>query len=178
MEFKTLNEVRQSVRTFSGEKVSQEILREILLEAQQAPSWKNSQTTRYYCVSSEEKVAEFRSSCLPEFNQNSTEKAAAFIVSTFVKNRSGFNREGVADNEVGNGWGAYDLGLHDMTLCLAAKDKGLDTLIMGLRDNEKIREMLGVSDDEEVMAVIAIGYGENPTKKPGRKELDSVAKFF
>ena len=178
MEFLDVIKSRQSVRSFNGMPVSEEALREMVAAAMEAPSWKNSQTSRYYVVSSEAKLAEIRANILPDFNVNSTKGAGAYIISTYVKNRSGFTREGVAEDEVGNGWGAYDLGLHDMLLIARAKELGLDTLIMGLRDTEAIRASFGVSDDEQIMSVIAVGYAENPTSKPPRKDLDSIAKFF
>ena len=82
------------------------------------------------------------------------------------------------DNEVGNGWGAYDLGLHDAYLILAAKDAGYDTLIMGLRDAEKIRTILSIPEEEEILSVIAIGKrGEEPALRP-RKPLEEIVKIY
>ena len=79
---------------------------------------------------------------------------------------------------MGNGWGAYDLGLHDAYLVLAAADMGYDTLIMGIRDSDALREILSIPDTEEVMAVIAIGKAaQEPTARP-RKALEEVTKFF
>ena len=102
---------------------------------------------------------------------------AALIVSTYVRNIAGFTK-GEADNEVGNGWGAYDLGLHDAYLLLAAKDAGYDTLIMGLRDAEKIRAILNIAEDEEILSVISIGKrAEEPALRP-RKSLEEVVKFY
>ena len=99
------------------------------------------------------------------------------IVSTFVRDIAGFTRE-TPDNEVGNGWGAYDLGLHDAYLLLAAKNAGYDTLIMGLRDGQKIREILEIPENEEVLSVIAVGKrAEEPALRP-RKELNEIVKFY
>lgn len=51
MEFQKVVETRRSVRAFNPlEKVSGKQMREILEAAILAPSWKNSQTARYYCV--------------------------------------------------------------------------------------------------------------------------------
>ncbi len=44
-------------------------------------------------------------------------------MTTYVKNVVGFGADGPV-NEIGNGWGAYDLGLHDAYLILTAKDHG------------------------------------------------------
>ena len=45
---------------------------------------------------------------------------AAIQAPTFVKDRSGFEKSGEPSNELGNGWGCYDLGLQTMNLLLAA----------------------------------------------------------
>ena len=81
-------------------------------------------------------------------------------------------------NEIGNGWAAYDLGLHDSYLVLAAKDAGYDTLIMGIRDSDALRQILDIPDTEEVMAVIAIGKAAQEATARPRKALEEVTKFF
>lgn len=179
MEFQTLAESRRSVREFvEGAQVSTADLETMVKTAQEAPSWKNSQTARYYVVNSSAKVESVAKNCLPEFNQNSTKNAGAYVVTCFEKNRAGFDREGNPDNEIGNEWGAYDLGLSNMLLCLKAKELGYDTLIMGLRDNVALRAELDIPESQEVVAVIAVGKGAVSPNRPPRKELDHVAKFF
>ena len=79
---------------------------------------------------------------------------------------------------MGNGWGAYDLGLHDAFLILAASDLGYDTLIMGIRDGSAIREKLGIPGNEQIMSVIAIGKRAKDASPRPRKELEEVTKFF
>jgi nitroreductase len=178
MEFTQVIEARQSVRSFNGKQVAEDILRQMIGAAQEAPSWKNSQTSRYYCVVTPEQVAKFRETVLPSFNQNSTQGASAYVISTFKKGISGFT-QGEADNEVGDGWGAYDLGLHDMLLCAKATELGVDTLIMGLREADVVAEICGIPEDEQVMSIIAVGYrSEAVSKKPRRKDIDEIAKFM
>ena len=87
-------------------------------------------------------------------------------------------REGNPDNECGNGWGYYDLGLHNENFVLKAKELGLDTLIMGIRDGEAIRKQLSIPDTETVVAVIAVGYGKTTPEKPKRKSPEDIVKFF
>ena len=59
MEFTKLLEERRSIRAFAPEKhVTAEQIQEIVQAAIQAPSWKNSQTTRYYALVTPEKVEE------------------------------------------------------------------------------------------------------------------------
>ena len=174
MEFTTLIAERRSVRKFSSAPNHEELV-EILNAARMAPSWKNSQTTRWYVVENQEKLEQIRLA-LHAVNQKKVTNAT-LIVSTYVRDIAGFTK-GEADNEVGNGWGAYDLGLHDAYLILAAKNAGYDTLIMGLRDADKIRSALSIPEDEEIFSVIAIGKrAEEPALRP-RKPLEDVVKFF
>ena len=57
MEFQKLIEERRTIRKYSPEsKITKEDLLAVIRAAQEAPSWKNSQTGRYYCVMSEEMV--------------------------------------------------------------------------------------------------------------------------
>lgn len=178
MEFTALMESRRSIRAYkAGETIERAQLEEMVKAAQNAPSWKNSQTGRYYIADSKEKI-EAVINCLPEFNQKNCVNAVAMIVTTFVKTRAGFTREGVAENELGEGWGAYDLGLQNAYLLLEAKELGYDTLIMGLRDAEALRKELGIPEDQEVVSVISVGVREADAMKPKRKEVEQIAKFF
>lgn len=142
MEFQTVLENRRSVRSYDdSKKVTKEQINEIVEAAIQAPSWKNSQTARYYCILDADKSRDFAQKCLLHGNDKKVD-GAALVVTTFVSNRAGFDREGNPDNECGNGWGYYDLGLHNENFILKAKELGLDTLIMGLRDSDKIVKSL------------------------------------
>ena len=149
----------------------------VIAAAIEAPSWKNSQTARYYCVMSEDMCKKVREECLPGFNCERSENAV-LIVTAFVHNRAGFDREGNPDNEVGNGWGYYDLGLHDENFILRARELGLDTLIMGIRDEKAIREALAIPENELLGAVIAVGYRAINPDKPKRKTVDDILKLF
>lgn len=176
MEFTELINARRSVRSYQeGVTVPEEDIREIIAAAQLAPSWKNSQTARYYVANTPESIAKL-SATLPAFNQSSSE-GAALIVTTFVKDTSGFTA-GSADNELSNKWGAYDLGLANGYFVLAAKDHGYDTLIMGLRDAAAIRQEFGIPKTEQITSVIALGKGKAEGNLKPRKSVDEVVKFL
>lgn len=177
MELQKVLEARRSVRKYdAAKKVSKEQVEELVSAAILAPSWKNSQTARYHVVLSDETTKKMLSDCLPEFNAKNAE-GAALVVTTFVANRAGFNREGQPDNEAGNGWGFYDLGLHNENFVLKAKEMGLDTLIMGIRDEAKIRETLQIPEAETIVSVIALGYGEQNPDMPKRKSPEDIITF-
>ena len=179
MELAEVLETRRSIRAYQPDKkVTREQVEEMIKAAILAPSWKNSQTARYFVVMSDDKMKEIRESCLPEYNQNNCKDASAIIITTFVKNRAGFNREGQPDNELGNEWGAYDLGLQNENLLLKATEMGIGSLVMGLRDAKTLSEKLDIPDDQEVVSVISLGYPNIEPDMPKRKSVEDIAIFF
>ena len=59
---------------------------------------------------------------------------------------------------------------------LAAANAGYDTLIMGIRDADVIREKLRIPENEEIMSVIAVGKSDQPYFKNPRKPVAEVLK--
>lgn len=175
--FSDVVKTRRSVRNYDATKtISQEEVRTLLTEVQEAPSWANQQPSRYYVAMTPEKVDAVRE-LIGEGNKNNTAGASVFIVSTFEKGKSGFFR-GTPANEIGDGWGAYDCGLSNAYLVLQARAMGFDTLIMGMRDSDGLRQLFGISETETVMAVISLGYRADEPNRPGRKDFNEVVKFF
>ena len=132
-------EQRRSIRKFKPGSITKDQIEELVHASQMAPSWKNSQTSRYYVATSEEGMNKIRAG-LPERNADHTINAVAMFVLTFKKDQSGFMRNGSPDNEVGNGWGFYDNGLASENLLLKAYDMGYGTIVMGIRDEHILRE--------------------------------------
>ena len=175
MEFTELMKERRSVRAYEDKPVDRALVEEIVRAAQLAPSWKNSQTGRYYVALSPDAQTKIRA-CLPAYNQKSSANAA-LIVTAYEKGISGFNA-GEQVNELGDQWGAYDLGLQNMLLTLKARELGLDTLIMGIRDGEAIRAAARIPDSEAVFAVIALGYrAQDPAARP-RKATEEIVTYI
>ena len=176
MEFEKLIEERRSIRKYTKSDISKSDIEKILLAAQQAPSWKNSQTGRYYIALSKEKTDAVRAA-LPEFNQNNSANAAALVVTAFEKGNAGFMPDGSQVNELGDQWGAYDLGLQNAYFVLKARELGFDTLIMGIRDEKALSAVFDIPDSQQIAAVLALGKRENDPAAPKRKELDEIAVF-
>ena len=76
--------------------------------AQAAPSWKNSQTARFY-VSLSDEMREKTRDALASFNKERTENVGAFIVTTVVHGISGYMANGAT--HLGNGFECFDNGL-------------------------------------------------------------------
>ena len=60
MELQNVLESRRSIRKYLNKSVKQEDVRKIIEAAILAPSWKNSQVTRYYVVQSENKLNQLK----------------------------------------------------------------------------------------------------------------------
>ena len=103
--------------------------------------------------------------------------APVLIVSTYERGKSGFF-QGNPANEVGDGWGAYDNGLSNCYLVLQARAMGFDTLIMGMREADKLRQLFAIPDNEAVMAVIALGYRAAEPFQPVHRPIDDIVKFY
>lgn len=167
---------RRSVRSYDGTKsISREEVTTLLTAVQEAPSWANMEPTKYYVAMGGEK----REALLEMIggNKDRVINAPVLIVSTFESSRSGFFR-GQPANEAGELWGAYDNGLSNAYLILKAREMGFDTLIMGMRDADAIRDLFEIPESEIILAVISLGYRAEEPNRPERRPLDDVVKFY
>lgn len=167
---------RRSVRSYDASKtISEAEVRELLVATQEAPSWANQQPSKYYVAMTPEKI-EAVSNQVGERNKQNIAGAPVLIVCTYEKGKSGFF-QGQQTNEIGDGWGAYDNGLSNAYFILAARAKGYDTLIMGMRDSDELRKLFNIPAGEEVMAVISLGYRASEPNQPTHRPLDEIAQF-
>lgn len=167
---------RRSIRSYDAtKKISEAEVRTLLTTVQEAPSWANQQPTKYYVAISPEKLAAVKE--LIGGNKRNVENAPVLIVSTYERGKSGFF-QGNPANEVGDGWGAYDNGLSNGYLVLKARAMGFDTLIMGMREADKLRALFSIPENEMVMAVIALGYRATEPRQPRHRPFDDIVKFY
>lgn len=167
---------RRSIRRFSDKSVSPELISKIVSNAVYAPSWKNTQTTRYIAIENsliKNQIAD-DAVCGFEFNSNTIKNAPALIAVTTRNLRSGYERDGSFSTSKGTHWQSFDAGIATQTFCLLAYAKGLGTCIMGIYDEKKVKQILNISDDYSVSALIAIGFPASPVEVPKRKTADDV----
>lgn len=176
MDLNTCIAERRSIRKYQDKPVSKETITQLIEAAIKAPSWKNSQVSRYYVVDTKENVQAF-APCLAEFNQKNIENAGAIIVSTVVKNRSGFERDGSYSTHLKDGWQYFDNGMAVQNIVLTAHDLGLGSLVMGIYDADKVREFFQIPETEEVVAVISVGYADISPEMPKRKTVEDITTF-
>lgn len=172
---------RRSIRKFEDRPVPRELLREVVETAAYAPSWKNTQTARYLVVDDKEKIRELAGeACMLGFEKNmeNLSKAPAVVVLTGIKGRSGYERDGSFSTSKGTHWESFDAGIAAQTFCLAAWEKGLGTVIMGLFDEKEIAGRLAIPQEQQVCAVIAVGYPQSVPEAPRRKSAEELLTFW
>lgn len=169
---------RRSIRSFTDQKVSHETIDRIIEAASFAPSWKNTQVTRYVVVEGD--VKNQVAKCTSGYAGNGTiiENAPMAVVITMVKNRSGYERDGSYSTHRGDGWQMFDTGVASEAFCLAAHEEGLGTVIMGIIDDDKIAEIIGLGEDREVVCVIPIGYPAESPVAPKRKGVTDLVTYL
>ena len=171
---------RRSIRNYKEEQIPQDVINEVIEIARFAPSWKNGQIARFYVVQSPDLKKKIAEECMMgfSFNTNTLTKAPALVVVAYVEKRSGFERDGSYTTSKEDRWEMFDAGIATQTFCLAAHEKGLGTCIMGIFDEEKVAEAIGLPEGQKVGAVLAIGYPADEPAAPARKEVEQLVQFL
>lgn len=166
---------RRSIRQFSDKPVDEAVLRDIIETASFAPSWKNTQITRYVAVKGELKDKIAAECCALHANNGRIIGDAAMLIAvTIIKGRCGFERDGSFTTKKGASWQMFDAGIASQSFCLAAHEQGLGTVIMGIFDEDKVAELIGMPEEREMVALIALGYPNEEPVAPKRKTVDDL----
>ena len=168
---------RRSIRKFKDQKVSGELLSGIVETASYSPSWKHTQITRYIAIDDSSILKKIADDCTPVYNSNIIQQSPMLIAVTFIKGRCGFERDGSYSTKKEDRWQMFDTGAACQTFCLAAKEKGLGTVIMGIFDEDKITELLEIPEERELAALIAVGWPDIDPEVPKRKSVDDLLQF-
>lgn len=167
---------RRSVRKFTDTPVSHETLETIVAEAAYAPSWKNTQVSRYIAIEDPAILAAICETYAP-FNARVISGCKTLIAQTFIKSRSGFERDGSYSTDRGEGWQYYDCGIACQTFCLAAHEHGVGSVVLGIFDRKGLEQYLQIPEDQELMALIAIGYPAEEPAAPKRKPVETLLSY-
>lgn len=142
---------RWSPRAISREKISDEDLNAILEAARYAPSCFNEQPWRFLVAKEDESHSKMVG-VLTASNQVWAKNAPVLIL---VLAKRLFDQNGKE-----NYWHMFDAGTAWGYLSLEAQRRGLVTHAMGGFSKEKAREAFGISEEYDLMAVVAVGkYG-------------------
>lgn len=180
MEAIELIKTRRSVRKFTDEKVSKEVLNEIMDATRFAPSWGNFQIARYTFVDDLEVIKKLATDGVNSFvyNVSTLKNAKGVAVLSFVKGKSGkLDGDAYATNKA-SVWEVFDAGIACQTFALAAHAKGIGTCIMGVINDESISKIVNLPEDETVAALVVYGYPQSEVAPTPRKEVEQLARFI
>ena len=71
-----------------------------------------------------------------------------------------------------------DAGIASQSFCLAAYEQGLGSVILGIFDDAKVASILEIPENQEVAALIAVGYPDEAPTAPKRKPVEDLLSFF
>jgi nitroreductase len=171
---------RRSIRKYKDQVVEESVMNEIVEVSRYAPSWGNFQVARYTFVTDEEKINRLGTEGVNGFiyNTETLKNATNVAVLSFVQGKSGKLDTDEYVTSKDNTWEVFDAGIACQTFCLAAHEKGIGTVIMGVIDDETISSIVGLPDEETVAALIVYGYpeGEHPNATP-RMDVNDLVRF-
>jgi nitroreductase len=139
---------RWSPRSYTDQKVTEADLNRILEAAHWAPSSNNEQPWRFYVAKTEAELEVFKQFIKP-FNRVWTDQAPLLVLIASYKLTS--------KGEL-NVTHAFDTGAAWVQIALQSTLLGLISHAIGGFDRGKARELLHVPDDQEIHAVVVIGY--------------------
>ena len=167
---------RRSVRRFKPDLVDRKTVREIVEAASFAPSWKNSQIARYIVVENKDVINKIADECVMGFegNRKTLNGAPQLVIVTAIMGKSGYEADGSYTTPKEDKWESFDSGIATQTFCLAAHDKGVGTVIMGIFDEYKVAEIVEIPQGQKIVAFIAMGYPDGGTRPANRLSVDEI----
>ena len=167
---------RHSCRKFADKEVTNETLTKLLDAVRNAPTWKNVQEVRYYAVKNEELKQKIADEGVLgfAFNAKTISRAPVLIVQTIVNGISGYEKDGTPSTSLDSHWQSFDAGISAGTFELAAFAEGLGSVILGIYDEETVRKILGIPDDQIVSGLIALGWPAAPGEGPEKKATEEI----
>ncbi len=153
---------RRSIRNYTTEPVGREDLRTIIEAGTMAPSGMNNQPWRFVTVRDKDVLRNLAK--LTRYS-HIIEKAAACII-VFIDRGAMYHE--VKDHQ--------SMGACHQNMLLAAHAMGLGAVWLGeiLKSSREVRELCGLTDAMELMAVIALGHPAGKGGRADRKPVDEV----
>ena len=167
MELYEVLEGRRSIRKYTADPVSGELLQKLLNAARIAPSWSNSQCWRFIVVR-EQSIKDRLAASMPKRNPCKKAVAEAPVVLVLCADPGA---SGVHD---GKDYYLLDAGLAMQQLMLAAHAEGLGACWVALFDEAAARAACMVPGPYRIVAMAPLGVpARHPSPRP-RKELDEI----
>jgi nitroreductase len=167
---------RRSIRRFQDKLIPEKDLQEILEAVQWSPSWANTQCWEIVVVKNREMKERLNEALSPTNPAKKGLPDAPVVLALCGKAKSSGYYKGGASTKLGD-WLMFDLGLAAQSVCLAAYNLGLGTVIVGSLDHDKAKEVLGVGEGYELVALIPVGYPAKDSAAPKRREVGEFTHY-
>lgn len=166
---------RQTCRSFADTPVEHEKLAKCIEAANLAPSGCNAQPWSFVVVETPEKVAAV-AKCAMQLGANPyAADAKAFVV---VVEEHAKLMPAIAKVVESQYFAKGDLGAAVAYLCLESAEQSLGHCQIGIFDRDGIRDILGISPDKPIAALIAIGYPADAAIRPkARKPVEEIVRY-
>jgi len=161
---------RRSIRKYEEKDVPEEVLNSLLEAVRWSPSWANTQCWEIIVVKDRTLKEGLKDTILPKNPATNAIIQAPVLLALCGKLKSSGFYKDVVTTKFGD-WFMFDLGLFTQTLCLAAQNLGLGTVIVGLLDHEKARSIVKVPEGYELVVLIPLGYPAKISSAPKRREI-------
>ena len=181
IESRVLNIIKErfSVRKYEDRPIEQEKLDLILEAARLAPSASNSQPWRFYVVKDKEKIKAL-SQKMPLGSQvviNSFIAQAPVVIAATAAPVNLLHR--IASYLVNKRWYYIDVAIALEHMVLTAWELGIGSCWIGWFDENKVKKLLDIPKNEEVIDLLALGYPKE-TKLPfakHRKKIEDIVEY-
>jgi nitroreductase len=163
---------RRSIRSYTSKKVSPSDITTMLTAANWAPSGNNLQPWRFSVVMNDEQLLKKLASLTV---YHSWVQTAPCLIAVFLdKKVIDPNIHGIYLKHV------QAIGAAIQNMLLAAHELGLGTCWIGeiLKKEEQVKELVGATDDLELMAVISVGYPNKITTSRRRDILENIVSWL
>jgi len=150
---------RRTIRKYLKKDVPEEVLIKCVDAARLSPSGANRQPLKYIIVNDKNLLKPVFNTLswagyLSDYKPNEEEIPRAYIVILLDKNIS---------KSAG-----HDAGIAAMSISMVAYDEGLGSCILGAVDREKLRQVLKVPENLDILLVVSLGY---PAEAPVVDEI-------
>lgn len=167
---------RRSIRKFQEKPVPDEALAQIMEAVRWSPSWANTQCWEVVVVKDPQVRLELQATLGKGNPATKALVAAPLLLVMCAKTLSAGYYGGVVTTKFGD-WFMYDIGLATQSLCLAAHSLGLGSVVVGLFDQDKAAQALGLPAGYEVVSMLPLGYPDQEPKPPARKEAAQFVHY-
>ena len=161
---------RRSIRKYDDREVSEATLAEIFEAVRWSPSWANTQCWEIVVVRDPAARLKLQETIGPKNPATKAITAAPVLIALCGRLKSSGYYKDTVTTKFGD-WYMFDLGIATQTLCLAAHNAGLGTVIVGLFDHDRAGRILNIPENVEVVALIPMGYPAKIGRAPDRREI-------